>query len=307
MSRLTRRRFLTISAGAAATSAGVFAGSRRAAAQPDITQWRGTALGARTTLTLAHADAGRIADDVTRELARLEDIFSLYKPDSALSRLNADGHLAAPPFELLECLSLCDRVHTLTGGLFDPTIQPLWSAWARHYTNDTSGPDVAQAQALTGWQNVSFGSDTVRLDRTGMALTLNGIAQGYIADRIAAMLRAEGLTNVMVDTGELAAIGGHPAGGDWPVTLKSSGQAHLRDMALATSAPRGTCFDAAGTAGHILSPVTGQPADTPWRQISISGPSAAMADGLTTAACLMDRAAIRSAVNALKLRLVHLS
>ncbi|MFX0546281.1 FAD:protein FMN transferase [Roseovarius sp. S1116L3] len=305
MSRLSRRRFLTISAGAVATAAGAFAGSVSAA--PEVTQWRGMALGARTTLTLAHADAGRIAADVARELERLEDIFSLYKPASALSRLNAQGQLTAPPFELLECLSLCDRVHTLTGGLFDPTIQPLWSAWARHYSNDVSGPDLAQAQTLIGWQNVGFDSDAVRLKRAGMALTLNGIAQGYIADRIAAILRAEGLENVMVDTGELAAIGGHPGGGDWSVTLKSGGQTHLRDMAMATSAPRGTSFDAAGTAGHILSPVSGQPADTPWRQISISGRSAAMADGLTTAACLMDRAAIQSAVETTKMRLVHLS
>ncbi|SEL04945.1 thiamine biosynthesis lipoprotein [Roseovarius nanhaiticus] len=305
MSRLSRRRFLTISAGAAATAAGSFAGSTAAA--PEITQWRGMALGARTTLTLAHADADRIAADVARELDRLEDIFSLYKPASALSRLNADGQLDAPPFELLECLSLCGQLHALTGGLFDPTIQPLWSAWARHYSGESGGLDVAHAQALTGWQNVSFGSGFVRLKRPGMALTLNGIAQGVIADRIAAMLRAEGLTNIMVDTGELAAIGGHPHGGDWPVTLRSGGQTHLRDMAMATSAPRGTCFDAAQTAGHILNPVTGQPADTPWRQISISGPSAAMTDGLTTAACLMDRTTIQAAVRTLGLRLVHLS
>ena len=52
-----------------------------------------------------------------------------------------------------------------------------------------------------------------------MALTLNGIAQGYIADRVVALLRAEGLSDVLVNTGELRALGGHPDGGGWPVSL----------------------------------------------------------------------------------------
>jgi len=244
---------------------------------------------------------------VLAELSRLEDVFSLYRPGSALSRLNAQGALDAPPFELLECLSLCDRVHGLTGGLFDPTVQPLWAAWARHYSGETDGPDPGAARALTGWERVRFSSRRVTLGRAGMALTLNGIAQGYIADRIAEMLRSRGLSEVMVDTGELAAIGGHPEGGDWPVTLAAGGRHGLRDMALASSAPRGTCFDAAGRAGHILDPRSGQPTAARWRQVSVSGPSAALADGVSTAACLMDRAGIARAVARSGLRLIHLS
>lgn len=303
MPRLTRRRFLSISA----CTAGAAILSGPAAARPDVTQWRGMALGARTTLTLAHSEAERIAADVQAELERLEAIFSLYRTDSALSRLNAEGELAAPPFELLECLTICQRAHDLTGGLFDPTVQPLWAAWARHYSGDASGPDVAEAQTLTGWRHVRAASDAVTFGRVGMALTLNGVAQGFIADRIKAMLHAEGLRDVMIDTGELAALGGHPAGGDWPVTLATGGTATLRDAALASSSPRGTCFDAGGRAGHILNPVTGRPVDTAWRQISISGPGAAMADALSTAACLMDRPAILAMVRASGTRLVHLS
>ncbi len=304
MSRFTRRRFLSISACSAAVA---LAGGAGRASQADVTQWRGMALGARTTLTLAHPEAERIARDFQAELERLEGIFSLYRADSALSRLNAEGQLAAPPFELLECLTLCQRAHTLTGGLFDPTVQPLWSAWARHYSGDASGPDVAQAQKLTGWRHVRIASDAVQMTREGMALTLNGVAQGYIADRIKAMLHAEGLRNVMIDTGELAALGGHPDGGDWPVTLATGGTTRLRDAALASSSPRGTCFDAEGRAGHILNPVTGQPVDTAWQQISISGSSAAMADALSTAACLMDRPAILALVRASGTRLIQLS
>jgi thiamine biosynthesis lipoprotein len=63
----------------------------------------------------------------------------------------------------------------------------------------------------------------------------------------------------------------------------------LRDQALASSAPLGTVFDAAGTAGHILDPRSGATARPRFRLVSVTAPSAALADGLSTALCLMDR------------------
>lgn len=308
MPTLSRRRFLTIAA-----CAGVL--GTPASAAPDVTQWHATALGARVTLSLSHPDAGAIAERVFAELRRLEAIFSLYRPDSSLSRLNRAGTLPAPPFELLECLSLCSRVHAATGGLFDPSVQPLWQAYAQYYTSRS--PDFAElekARKLVGWSGVAYDAGSVRFATPGMALTLNGIAQGYIADRIADMLRREGLRDVMVDTGELRALGGHPQGGDWPVTLENTNGAPidrlgLRDAALASSAPSGTYFDPGSRAGHILNPLTGHPARTAWNLISVTGPSAALADGLSTAMCLMeDRQSIQSALSGFpEMALMHLS
>lgn len=287
MQTLTRRRFLTIAACASVL------GARPAWAQ--VTQWHGRALGARTTLSLAHPEAEAIAERVWAEMRRLESIFSLYRADSALRVLNAEGRLSAPPFELLDCMSLCQRIHHASGGCFDPTVQPLWAAYARSDSKQRPDPAmVAEARACVGWSGVRFDSQTVQFERQGMALTLNGIAQGYIADRVVALLRREGLTNIMVDTGELQAMGGHPDGSDWPVTLRAPGgrvlgHVGLRDRALATSAPHGTMIGDSTTAGHILDPRTGEPASARWQLISVSGPSAALADGLSTALCLMDR------------------
>jgi thiamine biosynthesis lipoprotein len=70
------------------------------------------------------------------------------------------------------------------------------------------------------------------------------------------------------------------------VQLAQGGQVALRSRALATSAPLGTTFDQAGTLGHILDPRSGLPAAPVWRAASISAPSAALADALSTAACL---------------------
>ncbi|MCA0273561.1 MAG: FAD:protein FMN transferase [Proteobacteria bacterium] len=278
---LTRRRFLTVSAATA------FAGAARAAA-PQVYTWTGIALGARATIRLAHPDAAGITARAAAEIDRLEDVFSLYREGSALMRLNATARLDAPPPELLECLTLAGAVHRATEGLFDPTVQPLWALWAERAAAGTrpTTSELASARALGGWGDLGLDASVVTL-KPGMALTLNGIAQGYIADRIAALLEAEGLTDILIDTGEMRALGGHPEGGAWPVKLAEGGEVALRSRALATSAPLGTVFDTAGRIGHILHPMTGEPAAPVWRAATVTAPSAALADALSTAACLM--------------------
>ena len=123
----TRRRFLAIAASSAAV-AGLPALSA-AAGDPAISTWRGTALGALTSMTLVHPDRGHARATIARcvdEIERLEAIFSLYRPDSALVRLNDTGHLDDPPGELVELLSFALALARRSGGAFDPTVQPLW-------------------------------------------------------------------------------------------------------------------------------------------------------------------------------------
>lgn len=291
---MQRRRFLTIAAG------GACAAALPAPLAAGLTQWRGVALGAEATIALDHPQADRVISRARAEIERLEAVFSLYRPGSALSRLNAVGVLEAPPFELLECLTLAGRVHATTGGAFEPTIQPLWSLYAEHAARGGAGLPPAEARAAVlariGWNRVRLDAGVIRLPQ-GAALSLNGIAQGYIADRVAVLLRAEGLEDVLVDTGEMRALGGDPRGGPWDVALRAGDRllperVALENVALATSAPRGTVFDARGETGHILDPVTGQPAGDHWRLVSVMAPDAALADALSTAFVLMTPAGI---------------
>lgn len=290
---LNRRRFLAITASAIAAPGGLRAGTAA---------WRGTALGAAASITLGGtggAEAGQTFAAVTAELERLEQVFSLYRPESALSRLNRDGRLVAPPADLVEILALCDSLHAATGGAFDPTVQPLWLALARH-RSARDNPSLEATADLVGWSGVEFERAGVALSRSGMALTLNGVAQGYIADRVAGLLRRRGLTDVLVDMGEIAALGGRPDGSPWRAAVaRPDGrilrQVTLSERALATSAPRGTLLDPAGRIGHILDPRDGQPGGR-WQLVSVSAPRAALADGLSTAFCLMPRGAIAAAL-----------
>lgn len=297
MTGLTRRRFLTIAAGgAAALAVGGAAGSAPAYS------WRGVALGAEAAIHLDGIDPehGRAVVAACRgTIARLESLFSLYRTDSALSRLNRDGRLDDPDPEFLALLSRVRAVHAATDGAFDPTVQPLWAAYAERITGggDITGwhPDRQQV----GFEHVSFGTLEVAYAKPAMAMTLNGIAQGFITDRIAERLRGFGLAHVLVNMGEIRALDGRRDGTGWPVSLAHEGSGgtvlHLTDRSIATSAALGTVLDPTGRLGHIIDPGTQRPLRSA-RTVTVTAPDATLADALSTAFCVMDRDRIADAL-----------
>ena len=304
-----RRRALRIVAGLGALClAPGLAGARPRAR---VTTWHGTALGAEASIILAHEDEGAARDLIRRavaEIARLEKVFSLYRADSALSRLNRHGVLDAPPLDLVRLLAEARRFGDLTDGAFDVTVQPLWGVYANHFAApgaDPDGPDaeaIAEALARVDYRAVSVESHRIGFARPGMAVTLNGIAQGYITDRVADLLRRAGLDNVLIDLGETRALGRHPDGRPWRVGLRDplDREAIVRDLdltnaALATSAGAGTRFDAHGRHHHLLDPRTGRSAQR-YLSVSVIADTATAADALSTGFSIADIATIESAI-----------
>lgn len=299
---MTRRRFIRISgavAGLAALGAGF---ARPGRASPLFHEWRGVALGADASLRIYHpdaAEAGRMIADALAEVRRLERVFSLYDEASALSRLNREGELADPPQELVELLATSARYARATGGAFDPTVQPLWALYAKHFgmaDADPNGPPpaaIGSARAKWGYQRVTVDAGKVAFAQSGMALTLNGIAQGYITDRVAELLRARGVTHTLVDMGETRALDAHPAGRPWSIGIKDPraedrllATLALDNQAVSTSGGYGTEFDAAGRFNHIFDPATGLCAGR-YLSVSVVAPTATCADALSTAFSVM--------------------
>ena len=291
-----RRRWLEI----VATSALGLLASRQvagAAAKPLI--WRGELLGASTSVTVWHedravADAALLA--VAHEVATLESVFSLQRADSALARLNRAGRLAPAPGALLEVLDQCALLHRSSNGAFDPTVQPLWSLFAAHFARpdaDPSGPTAAAidaARARVGFEQVLCEGDAVGFARTGVELTLNGIAQGYVTDRARDVLARYGLSHCLINLGEYRALGMKPSAHAWHVAISHPNLPWRRiatvaleaDRALATSAGAGTPFDPRGRFHHLFDPQTGRCANG-WRSVTVVAGSAMLADALSTA------------------------
>ncbi|MDK3073321.1 FAD:protein FMN transferase [Sedimentitalea sp. JM2-8] len=293
--KLNRRRFLSISAATAMTL------STGASAAP-VAYWTGHTMGAGASMKLAgltDAEARPVFRAVEHEADRLERIFSLYRPDSQLVQLNETGLVRAPAPELLDLLSLCDRLNRATAGAFDPTLQPMWLLRATRGSAATDR-EIEAAQSLVGWNGVRFDTEEARLDRPGMALTLNGVAQGYVTDRIGALLTERGLRNVLIDFGEIVAMGRRPDGMPWQAGIAAPDgeivqRVVLRDRAVATSSPAGTMLVPAAGIGHILDPRSAD-AKAINRLVSVSAPQAAVADGLSTAGCLMSPADLAHAI-----------
>ncbi len=135
-----------------------------------------------------------------------------------------------------------------------------------------------------------------------MALTLNGIAQGYITDRIVDLLRAGGIESSLVDMGEIRVLGARPDATPWRVGLAnavagaqlSPAVLEIVDKAVATSSPDGFRFDPAGHFGHLLDPRTGL-SSARWRNVTVVAPDAATADALSTAFSLMEAGMVAAA------------
>jgi len=283
---LSRRRFITIAAGS------LLAAKPGWAATENGARWRGVALGAEADLRIVgmpRAHAQELINIARAEIERLEKQFSLYRQDSALFSLNENGILRDPSPDMLQLLSLAGSVHAASDGVFDPTIQPLWKVYAEN-RGEPSGEAIEIALEKSGWHKVEVSSSVVRLPDGG-GLTLNGIAQGFITDKVVALLKSHGLQRALVNVGEISAVG-HPLELDaWPVQLDAPGSARrpigLRDRAVATSGALGTTLDGGGIVSHILDPRNGQPAPSLWHRVSILHRSAALADGLSTAGVLM--------------------
>jgi len=297
---LTRRRMIVIAASAA--GAALLAGGRTAAAAAEPVRWRGSALGAQVSIEIHHpdrAEAERLVERCVLDVQRLEQQFSLYRADSAISSLNRTGILVAPDADMVALLKASLRFAGITGGAFDPTVQPLWQLYADHFASarpDGEGPSpglLAEALAKVGYRGLLVGEDRIALPRRGAAITLNGIAQGYATDRAVERLRQAGLSTTLVNMGEIRAIGTRADGTPWRVGLADPVRpgalietVDLVDRAVATSAGAGFRFDSKGRFTHLFDPATGRSPQR-YRSVSVMAPTATEADALSTAFSLM--------------------
>ncbi|WP_298871359.1 FAD:protein FMN transferase [uncultured Bradyrhizobium sp.] len=315
---ISRRRFIQISGAAAGLALATPAGA--ADGRSDLATWRGTMLGAVATMKIYHPDrreAERLISLACAEARRLERLFSLYIDDSALVRLNRTGILVNPAPEFVELLSASQRYAELTGGMFDPTVQPLWELYANHFAKsdpDPSGPDqafVKAALACVGYHRLSVSRDRIVIPK-GTAITLNGIAQGYVTDKVVDLLRSRGIAHTLVDMGESRTIGRRPNGEPWEVGIADPelpGRIHavlpVVDHAVSTSGAYGFRFDPAGRFNHLFDPANGACGHL-YRSLTTIADTATTADALSTAFSLMDQTRIHALMSPAGIQRVHL-
>jgi thiamine biosynthesis lipoprotein len=289
---MSRRQALKVVAATAAIPVAV-AGWRLLGPAATFHTWEGEVLGAVSSLTLYHSNASyaqRTIDRMIAEVRRMEGVFSLFRASSELSQLNATGRITGASRDLVTVMEAARSASDVTRGAFDTTVQPLWDVYAAHFAvpgADPAGPSptaVDAARRLVGYRNIEIGSRSVAFTEPGMMATLNGIAQGYITDTIADILRNDGFDHVVVELGETRVVGEHPDGRPWRVGLRDQAGAtdrmlDLADGSVALHGGYGTVFDPEGRNHHIFDPATGRSANA-FRDVVVLSPRAIVADAI---------------------------
>ncbi len=252
------------------------------------------ALGSSITMSVWHRDeaaAEAALDAAFAELEIVENVMSIYRPESQLSRLNQEAMLDNPHPHLVMVLEYATAMAKETDGVFDVTVQPLWELYhnAKKHNRLPSETDVIQARALVDWKRLKITPTRLQLTGEGTAITLNGIAQGFAADAAMAVLRRAGVAHALIDAGEMNALGGKPDGAAFTVGIQHPrhddafvSMAKLQDRCLATSGDYQTRFSDDFTHHHLFDPHTGY-SPTELASVSIVAPTAMAADALSTA------------------------
>ena len=220
--------------------------------------------------------AKAIAQKLMADIARLEQRYSRYRPDSYLSHINhhaAAGTTLTVDPETAHLLDYATTCYQQSDGLFDISAGGLRKAW--HFSSgQTELPDAAlisQLLATVGWDKVIWQAPQLRFSQPGMALDFGGIVKEYAADRTAALASQLGIRHGVVNLGgDIKVIGAHPDGSPWRIGIQAPDNPHaiigaveLSAGGMASSGDYQRCITVDGKRfGHILNPKTGWPVQT---------------------------------------------
>ena len=238
----------------------------------ELFEWSGVALGADANIKFYaknHKQAEKVFAKTFTEIERLENIFSLYIPTSEISRLNKNGYLKNPSVELVFLTHYAKNLGRKTGGVFDPSVQILWEG----------GDDLS----LINYKNIIVDSRIIYFRKKGMKVTLNGVAQGYITDKIVELLQRNNVQSALVDLGEKFAFGTHANGAKWKVAAGDKVY-ELQNQGMATSSNSGGNYV---VGAHIVDAKTGLPVTA--KTVTIIANSALEADALAKVEMLLEQ------------------
>lgn len=230
--------------------------------------------------------------DVAFARARaLDDRLSDYRADSELNRLCRAGS-AAVSQDLFAVLKVAVEIARSSGGAFDPTLGPFTRLWreSRRSGRLPSAEAVVEARGRTGWRKIKLNARTrtVRLATTGMQLDLGGIAKGFAAQEMLAVLRKIGMPSALVAASGDIALGDAPPGRTgWSVEAGGRDRV-LSNCGVSTSGPDAQFVTIGGRSyAHIVDPRTGIGLINA-RTAAVIALTATLADALATAAVVLD-------------------
>lgn len=258
-------------------------------------------MGTRVGITVLCDTPSRADDAIGRafaEMDRLIGIFSRFDSASALSCLNEAGRLRGPPPELVQVVSRALHYFRITRGVFDISVAPVVDLFRAHLAAAAPRPpsdlQVADALRRVGAAEISASRRELRFGRDGMGITVDGIAKGFIVDRMARALEGRRIRRYLIDAGgDIRAAGRKEDDRPWTVGVRDPWTAdhhpdriHLTAGAVATSGGYERFFDRDGLQHHIVRADSGR-SPTESASVSVLAPTGMAADALATGLFLL--------------------
>ena len=267
-----------------------------------------TLMGSRFDITIIDKDSAAAEaniDAVIAEVTRIEDLISDWRPYTQVSKVNQNAGIAPVKVdkEVFELTERAIRLSELTGGAFDIS----FAAMDRIWKFDGSMKKMPTPEAIkksvekVGYHNIILDrkNSTIFLKFKGMKIGFGALGEGYAADRCKAMMMAKGVEAGIVNgSGDMNTWGKQPDGSPWNIGITNPMQTNellaivpLAHGAVVTSGSyeKFVVFNGKRYA-HIINPKTGYPA-TGLCSVTVFGPSAEMANGLSTSIMVMGKKA----------------
>ena len=294
--KINRRQFLQIIAFSGAAGVALKLGLDTLSADEIVSETR-LLMGTVINIKAVGLDPELASATINASFARMsahESVLSRFLPGSQLSELNQTGVTYDPNPALLAVLNKSQELSQLTDGAFDVTVNPLLALYQSQEMLPSEG-DIQQALSLVDYRKLNISENLVIFEQSGMSITLDGVAKGYIVDEGIAELQSHGFSNVMVEAGgDLMALGEKAPQTPWKIGLQAPRAEmgnllktlSVQNQALATSGDYMQAFSADFMSHHIIDPRSGY-SSPELASVSVLAPNVMLADGLATSVMVM--------------------
>ena len=243
------------------------------------TRW---AMGMPVSYTADKSVAVNVLSAAHAAVQRVDGALSVYKSESAISRLNnlKGGYISNA--DLVKVSKAALDFGEMTNGRLDVSVLPALRSYGFR-------PGSASASAID-FRNINVTPNGVSL-AGGIQIDLGGIAKGYAVDEAVDSLRLEGVTTGLVEAGgDIYAIGSRPDGSDWKIGIRDPHRPDQLFAAISVSnsavATSGGYVDSRTVNGkkvsHLIDPATGLSVNHVL-SATVVAPTAMEADALATA------------------------
>lgn len=230
------------------------------------------------------------------EIRRIEALLDRGNENSEIYKINKNKS-AVISEETAEVIRTALSISEKTNGAFDITIAPVMDLWG-FYGSEFRVPSDDELQAAldgVGYKKIQLDGNNISIPQN-TCIDLGGIGKGYTSDRIADVLKNNGVTSAIISLGgNVHAIGKRNDGKEWTVGItdphdKSQliGKLKISGKAVITSGGYQRYFEHDGiTYHHIIDPETGKSAMNSLSSVTVISDSGITADGLSTSLFVM--------------------